>query len=245
MDATQILNNLAEKYALCRSYCDEGEVEFDDVKGQIEHLQFKTRFERPDYFSFEWQDYGPRRGKSEGFSVLWSLKEETRTRYRWGVETKENLPSAIAGATGCSAGAADIVPALLIERLREQTQTLLRLTELEFLRDENCNGIDCHLLQGSLFKSGDHHLWISKQDSALIRLRLDQSSSAEEMRRDIEALLANTDLMAQLSEKGIAPPTKVEYKANRFVTQYTYNDIRFDELVTRLPDPEEVLSSGN
>jgi hypothetical protein len=245
MEANHILQSLAEKYSQCRTYCDSGEVDFDDVKGNKEQLQFRTHFVRPGYFCFEWQDYGPRRGKSEGFCKLWSMNGETRTHYVHGIEEEKNVRSAIARATGCSAGSAHIVPSLLMEDLRANSKHLLQLADLELLRNEECNEIDCYVLKGSLFKAGDHLLWISTRDFALMRVYLDKSWTAEESRRDHEALIANTELMAQLTEKGIAPPKDMIHQDTRFVTQFTYSDILFDGPVTPLPDPEEALRSRN
>lgn len=245
MEPSQILQNLADKYARCRAYSDCGIVDFDDVKGNKEQIEFKTHFIRPKYFSFEWQDYGPRRGKSTDFSVLWSMNNETVTQYQWGVEEKQILRMAIAGATGCSAGSAHIVPALLLEEIRQESKHLLQLTDLELLQNEELHEKDCYVLKGSIFKHHDHTLWISARDFELIRVYVDKSWTAEESEREHNALLANTDLMAQLTEKGIAPPTKMKHKDTRFVTLYTYREVCFDQPIQPLPDPRGHHESPN
>lgn len=237
MEPSQILQGLADKYAQCRTYSDNGVVDFDDVKGNKEQIDFKTHFIRPQHFSFEWQDYGPRRGKSTEFSLLWSMNSETLTRYQWGIEEKQDLRMAIAGATGGSAGAAHIVPALLLEEIRLESKHLLQLGDLQLLQNEELDGKDCYVLKGSIFKHHDHTLWISIKDFALIGVYVDKSWTAEESERDHNALLANTELMARLTEKGIAPPTEMKHKDTRFVTLYTYKDVCFDRPIQPLPDP--------
>src|SRR5690606_26594231 len=61
MKASQILERTAVKYANCISYSDSGLVEFDTPDDFHETICFRTRFERPSLFTFEWQDYGPNR----------------------------------------------------------------------------------------------------------------------------------------------------------------------------------------
>lgn len=118
MKASQILERTAVKYANCLSYSDSGLVEFDTPDDLHETICFRTRFERPSLFTFEWQDYGPNRGKTEEYSLLWSVNGEAETIYRRGNHEKtmaNPLPQAIAGATGASAGAAHLISSLLIE----------------------------------------------------------------------------------------------------------------------------------
>ncbi len=237
MEPSHILRCVADKYARCLSYSDCGIVDFDDVEGKKEQLEFRTHFIRPKYFCFEWQDYGPRRGKSTDFSMLWSMSGETLTRYQWGIEDKDNLHLAVCGATGCSAGAANLVPSLLVEEIREGSNHLLRLADLKLLRNEKMNEQDCYVLQGTLHKSGDHILWISAEDFVVLRVYVDMSRTAEESEKEHNELLANSELMAQLEEMGIAPPTEMNHKDTSLVAQYTYADVRFDEPILPLADP--------
>jgi len=237
MEPHQILQSLADKYAQCRSYSDCGVVDFDDVKGNKEQLEFRTHFSRPNYFCFEWQDFGPRRGKSSDFSTLWSMNNQTRTKYRWGIAEKESLGLAIAGATGCSAGAAHVVPSLLLETVRDHSKHLLLVTDLTLLPNEELDGTVCYVLRASLFKYHDHTLWIASNDFALRKLLSDRSTTAEQSEREHNQLLANTELMAKLAERGIKPPTTVHHKDRRFVTTYTYTKVSFDEPIKPLADP--------
>jgi hypothetical protein len=240
MKPTEILHRVRERYSQCRSYSDSGIVEFDDVDQKRESIEFRTEFLSPDYLCFEWQDYGPRRGKSEHFSTLWSNGAKTivrRDTSKVTVEEQPNLGLAIAGATGCSAGAAHIVPALLMEPLRTDCKHLLLLTHLKLLREEHLNEHNCYVLKGSLFKEDDHILWVSTSDFGLRRVRNDQSRTAEQSEREINAITENADLMARLKERGIAPPTEMKHTERRIVTEYIYNDIFFDNSIVRAPQP--------
>jgi hypothetical protein len=239
MEASLILQNLADRYSQCHTYSDSGIVDFDDVHGKKEQIEFRTCFIRPGYFSFEWQDYGPNRGKSTDFSTLWSMDGKIRTPRRWGVKENKSLSMAIAGATGCSAGSAHIVPPLLLEDLRRESKHLLQLTDLQVLRNEVLDDSEYYVLQGALFKPGDHILWISTNDFALHRVYVDHSSTAEESRREYEEIVADKKLMALLSEKGMALPTNIEHKDRRSTAQYTYSKICFDAPIEPLPEPAE------
>lgn len=242
MNPTEVLRKVGERYSQCLSYSDSGEVEFDDVDQKKEHIEFKTEFVRPDYLQFQWQDYGPRRGKSQQFSTLWSGGGKTVVRWdasKVVLDEKENLRLAIAGATGCSAGAAHIVPSLLLCELRTDCIHLLQVRDVELLGEEIFNELDCYALKGSLLKQDDHVLWISARDFSIRRIRNDISTTAEESRRDHEELIANVELMARLSEHGIAPPKNIEHTDHRFVTEYTYSTVFFDTPIVRASQPVE------
>src|SRR5277367_3238730 len=146
----------------------------------------------PEYYTFEWQDYGPRRGKSEDFSLLWSNAGETYVRHRWGLEREESLRLAVSGATGCSAGAAGIIPPLLLPSMRVNCRNILELTVLQLLRNETFESDECYVLQGSLQKKGDHILWVSTQNDSIRHIYDDRSWTAEESRRDHEKMVTDT-----------------------------------------------------
>jgi hypothetical protein len=240
MNATETLKRLADKYSQCKSYADYGIVDFDDVNQKKQQIEFKTEFVRPDYFTFEWQDYGPRRGKSERFSMLWSDAMKTLIRQDTGkvvLEEQPNLRRAVAGATGCSAGAAHLVPALLMEEIRADSRHVLQLTGVELISEDFFEGHNCYVLSGSLFKERDYVLWVSVDDFSLRRVTVTHSQTAQEAEREHQALLANTELMERMTQRGIAPPVDMQYKDTHSITEYTYTTVCFDELIARLPQP--------
>lgn len=240
MDPTHILQRVAEKYAQCRTYSDRGIVDFDDVHGnKAERVEFRTQFIRPDYLCFEWQDYGPCRGKSSDFSILWSRSEDSYFRYPGGVKEQLSLELALSSATGCSVGSAHQIPSLLIADMRENSKHLLQLTELEALSNQYLNQRACYVLHETLFRRDDHILWISMNDFALVRIYVDRSSTADESEKHHKELLANTELMTLLEKEGKSVPPKPNYRDMRLVTEYTYTETTFDEPLEPLPDPRK------
>jgi len=240
MNAIEIFERVRETYLKCSSYADCGVVEFDDGPQKKQHIEFKTEFIRPDYFTFEWQDYGPRRGKSEGFSSLWSYGAKTILRLDTNKVVEEeqtNLRLAIAGATGCSAGAAHIVPPLLLDELQVNSRHLFQLTDLSIVRQEVLEAVQCYVLRGSLFKDGDHLLWVSAADFHLVRVHSNKAWTAEESKNEHDALISNKELFAKLVEKGIAPPAEIKHRDGHFVTEYTYKSVLLNAAIDRLPQP--------
>ncbi len=230
MDAKEIMQRLADKYTNCASYLDSGWVDFDESNQKRQRIDFKTQFLRPNYFRFDWQDYGPNRGKSEQFSTVWS--DGHRTWFRQvnarGITTEgqHSLLMAITAATGCSCAAASIVPFLLNEDIG--AMSFLILKDLELVSNETLAGHDCYVLKGSLFKSLDHILWIAVEDFSLRRVYRDQSWTAEESREEHIRLLADKEIMAGLLELGIAPPEQMEHEDTRFVLEFNYGSVDFD-----------------
>lgn len=239
MTPEEVLSRLAEKYAKCRSYSDSGVVEFDDVRGNREQLRFRTEFVRPDYFRFEWQDYGPNRGKSESFSTVWSNGDTHFVLFDWKnmeLVSQQSLQLAIAAATGCSAGAAHVVPALLLNELRIDCKHLLQLTDLE-MTQEDLGDNHFYVLKGSLFRKDDHILWVMASDFSLRRVTEDHSKTAAEAEESFKAVINNKELMTQLTEHGIAPPRNRSFAERHDVSEYIYSDLSFDASILRLPEP--------
>jgi hypothetical protein len=237
LNPENILARIADRYLNCRTYSDCGVVDFETVEGKPGSLEFRTQFIRPEYYSFEWQDYGPRRGKSEDFALLWSSAGETYVRHRWGLEREESLGLAVAGATGCSSGVASIIPPLLLPSLRVNCRNLLELVDLQLLRNETFESEECHVLQGCLQKKGDHILWVSTRNDSIRHIFDDRSWTADESRRDHEKMIADTKLMAELAEKGLTPPLNMEHTDKRFVLEFTFRDIHFDAPIEPRPRP--------
>jgi hypothetical protein len=233
MKPEEILEGCGVRYEQCRTYSDSGFVDFEAKSGK-ERIDFRTLFRRPDYYSFEWQDYGPRRGKSEEFSTLWSQDGETVTLYRWGLESKENLRLAVAGATGCSAGVASIVPNLLMRKMRENSRHLLELTDLQLLRMEDLDGDDCYVLGGSLWTGIDHIVWISTSNSSIRRVHSDRSSAMEEIRTEQQTLRSDEER----GESGIAPRQNMPFENRQFVLEFNFNNVQFDEPIVPLSRPD-------
>lgn len=238
MNAESLLERMAEKYASCRTYADSGVAQFNSPVGEKERLEFRTLFIRPGYLSFEWQDYGPRRGKSTDFSVLWSEDGIHRVKYIWGVEEIDSLSLAIAGATGCSSAAASVVTSLLLVELQESSKHLLTLSDLEIKGEDVLDGICCFVLNGSLLKRSDTTLLIAKDDFSIRRCVEDRSLTADESKLQHDALLADGENMARLREAGIELPVEMKHSDTRLLLEYDFKTVSFDEPVRKLIKPE-------
>ena len=242
MEANEIIQLTESKYCTCLTYRDTGHVVFNSVEETKETLQFRTLFRRPDYLVFQFQDYGPARGKTDSFSTLWSHGSETW--FRWqrtnsnSLEHIESLERGQAGAVGCSAGAAGIVPSALIPKLRNSDNRFLNLDEFQNVGTEEVFGIECYLIRAKGRRAKDNYLWISKSDSSLKKYYCDMSTSAAEMEAEIAKLRANTELMAMMKAKGIAPPENMEFRDMTLVSEYHFTETVFDEEFQLIPKPE-------
>jgi outer membrane lipoprotein-sorting protein len=174
MMANEILNRLAERYSSCRSYSDEGRVDFLDVYRHQEQLLFRTKFVAPNLLRFEWQDYGPNRGKSSTFSTLLIRENAATVHYTWNPEAShETVSMAIAGVTGCSAAAASIVLPLLCQRDSRDPREhhLFEITAAAVARPEMVDGFRCQIVTGKWFNGDEITLWIDASDYSLKRAR--------------------------------------------------------------------------
>lgn len=223
MKASQILERTAEKYANCLNYCDSGLVEFDTPDDLHETICFRTRFERPSLFTFEWQDYGPNRGKTEEYSLLWSVNGEAETVYRWGNREKtmaNPLSQAIAGATGASAGAAHLISSLLIEDVGGLK--ILELDEAVLL--DHPDSKEYFIFQSIRDGGFDSlTLWIERDEFAVRKVERIISYSEEDIDKQLRKL------EEEASAKGLRPPRRdVEYHSKNWLTRYTYETVEFD-----------------
>ena len=104
----EILTRMADVYAKCSSYRDEGKV----IQGGRVGLTFSTLFERPLLFRFEYtRTIGP-----GGQYVLWrTMPGDTQTWWTIRPEVQNrSMDLAIAGATGVSLATSHNIPALLM-----------------------------------------------------------------------------------------------------------------------------------
>lgn len=237
LNPQDILQKVEQRYLQCRSYIDSGSVQFADVKEQPQTIAFRTHLIRPDYLCFEWQDYGPVRGKSEEYSMLWSKGSDNCVKFPWGLERFNNIETAVPSVTGCSVGAAILIPALLLEQLRVNCRHLLQLVNLRLLKDENVGEHCCHVLTGGFAANDNYTLWVEQDAYIVHRIYSERSWSAQESEAAHRQLMANTQVLNRLAESGIKPPPAPQHKDGRLATTYDYMDIRFDETREELSCP--------
>src|SRR5215471_10092195 len=103
----QILARMADVYANCSSYRDEGK-----VVSAFEELSFATIFERPSRFRYEYTRSGPR---SDRYVIWRTAPGETQSW--WTIRSNspnQSMNMAIASATGVSAATSHNIPRLLM-----------------------------------------------------------------------------------------------------------------------------------
>lgn len=118
-EADNLLRRMADAYAGCKTYRDEGVVSttFFAARKRTERLPFSTRFDRTRGFLFEFRS---RRGEDDWDQyAVWSENGSAR---RWwslmpGRMEADSLGLALAGGTGISGGSAHRVPHLLMPEL--------------------------------------------------------------------------------------------------------------------------------
>lgn len=218
----EIVKKMAEKYAALASYQDSGVVESASDKplprrGTVN--SFKTYFTRPNKLRFEWIDY--QSPFSDQRNLIWSdgLKAVSVHAYEPGkIETKEDIASAVAGATGVSRGAAFTIPNLLISEIGGFSLT--ELTKLSVKKQEVFEDENCYLIEGYHPNGEAWQLWISTKDFLLRKLRHTSLGDEfeEEIHRDIKVDEKIADTIYQ--------PKMVNGRITDAITKEKESDIR-------------------
>jgi len=172
MNQEEIFSTLVERYANCTTYCDLGCVyRWDESQQKTDKPQivFRTYFERPSKFRFEWPD-------ADCKSVIWcngnesySCSDLIQLRSREGTVC-DSVAMAIAGATGVSSGSAYLVPTLLFDELREHPDRRWLLLHSD-IAVKGIEESECYCIEGSNHSSHDTSIWVSKRDFSLRRYR--------------------------------------------------------------------------
>lgn len=188
-----IVARMAEQYTAASSYQDTGVVE-TVVEGALPRrstdVSFRTSFKRPRRLRFEWAQLSPT--SLPGRSVIWSDGEKAFAYYNHDpgkVEPREDLSTAIAGATGISLGSAHTVPRLL---LKEEAGFLLTdLVRVTLKGQERFEGEECFVLEGYHPSGEAWQLWVGKTDYLLRKLRTPRRGGEfeEEIHRDVRVNL--------------------------------------------------------
>lgn len=177
--AEQILERMAKAYAECKTYSDTGLVRtvyFTKPNKMIEEKKFSTAFVRPDRFRFEYTE------KTFGVElrhIIWRKGDRVLTWWdiKPGVEEKESLGRALAGAAGVSSGSSHKIPALLLPNEVGGRRITKDLEEVKRIDDAMLENVDCYRIEGAF---GDHpmEVWVDKNTFLIrrvdSRVQLDQ-----------------------------------------------------------------------
>lgn len=180
MDARTILTKSEKTHAECTTYSDTGLVSttFIEPEGnRVSDKPFSTAFVREGGFRFEYSSKYPiPLAQHANRYIIWTDGTVVRTWWdvRPGVEEKDSLFMALAGATGVSGGSAHAVPSLLMPA-NASGALITNLLEPRLLESNKLAGIDCFRVEGEQ-TYGDHDttvIWIDRE-TYLIR-RIDTS----------------------------------------------------------------------
>jgi outer membrane lipoprotein-sorting protein len=155
----QILARMADVYANCVSYRDEGK-----VVSPYEEISFATLFERPSRFRFEYSRSGPRADRY----VIWRTAPGEAQSW-WTIRRdapNQSLNMAIATATGVSAASSHHIPRLLMpDEVSGFSFALDNWVDVASAEEEPVNGRVCYKLSGHYPASPTMPvtLWVDKE----------------------------------------------------------------------------------
>ncbi len=171
MSARQIIDRMAEVYASCRTYSDEGEVSTEYVR--IQSLQtvrqpFSTAFIRPASFRFE---FSRRRGK-EGWDRFIAWKEGDAEKAWWPPSPNEEispLEGTLFGFGNVSSGAALTIPSLLLPDLFRGSSILTSLEALTLAGEDTVDGRKTFRVEGK-FQGQTVKLWVDQREFLVVKI---------------------------------------------------------------------------
>jgi outer membrane lipoprotein-sorting protein len=155
----EILARVADVYANCASYRDEGK-----VVSSFEEISFSTLFERPSRFRFEYTRIGPRPDRY----VIWRTAPGDAQSW-WTIRTdspNQSMNMAIASATGVSAASSHHIPRLLMpDEVGGFSFAGDKWVDVTNADEESVNGRICYKLAGHypLSPTTPLTLWVDKE----------------------------------------------------------------------------------
>jgi hypothetical protein len=231
IDSEQIMSSVREKYARCNSYCDRGYSSISSshqpsTGDECIFSRFETSFLRPNNYQFIWEDYS--RGRPTGnFRGIWSNGEHTR------VKDSELKPwTSLPGAILSHGSSSQIVAALLLTKIRLKARiNLLKLADCLLIGEEQIGSQLCYVLAGRDAKAADTKIWISKAQSAIIRVDMDHYTTAGEKESSDYALIARENILAnKLNRPPAEIPENKGYSDTHMIFRHEYVDVIFDSV---------------
>ena len=213
------LRRVRNAHATCKSYRDKGVVEttFYSPQRMVRRTPFSTRFVRGKGFCFEFRD---RRGEEDWDQyVIWTDGDAVHTW--WSVQPdlaeRDDLPLAIAGATGVSSGTASRVPPLLMPGLFSDNRDW---PEPQFIEAPEAAEAACRIVQSHWRENSIEQCWFDSSTLLIRRIveprrrmqrRCDITDEELEKVRSHRPKLAER-LRRDRDEPVEIPPTDVELK---------------------------------
>ena len=169
-----IVKKMIRTYGELSSYQDTGTIESTMVSQVKEHksvTRFSIAFQRPNILTLTWID-----SKSKNLTRSYLTSDGARTLTYFGNTNQyvlnPSLEIGIAGATGISGGATQIVLPLL-----RGTSLFAALSDLQLVKREVLNGKPCYVITGKLSSNHSYRLWIDRQRFLLRRVEQSVSIS--------------------------------------------------------------------
>lgn len=224
-DPKAVIQSCCEAYANFSSYADSGSVK-DTGEPQKGEITFKTVFERPTRFRFEWQDKRMKPEKIFSYvGVLWSdgtthiINTPNRT------ETHPELSTVIASSTGISSSAAFIVPTLLFPNMFLEMDPWLISVKPTSIVEDSIEDRDCYLIKGTRKSSEDYSIWIDQEILCIRRILQLHRITVE----DLDKMKAYMQEM--IREGNFESHLIPEIKPFEYTSEHNYVDIRINETI--------------
>jgi hypothetical protein len=151
-DGMELLNQSIAHYAAIASYADTGTV-VREMPGLVDRWKFKTYFQRPLNFRFDFQGVSSRSGElvtelSYDHIVLWMIRGELQTynqrmRSHDVIPPTGNQPAELLSASVATAGTSVLIPSLLYSKAN-LPGTLQQIREAVNAGYETVGGHRCH-----------------------------------------------------------------------------------------------------
>jgi VWFA-related protein len=172
ISAREVIDRMAEVYASCRTYSDEGEVSTghgDIGSSELRGQSFFTAFVRPSSFRFEF--WPP--GRKEGADRYIAWKDGDVERSWWLFNPRESeapLETTLLGFASPSQGASLTIPGLLLPDLFRGSSILTSLEELRLTGEDKVDGRKTFKVEGK-FEGQPLKLWIDIQEFLVIKIQ--------------------------------------------------------------------------
>jgi len=155
-DGMNLLQQSIARYAALTSYADTGTV-VRESSGLVDSWKFKTQFQRPLNFRFDFQGVSSRSrdlvtDSSHNHIVLWMIQGELQTynqymRSHSVIPPTGNQPAELLGASVATAGTSVLIPSLLYSK-SNLPSTLRQIREAVDAGYETVGGHRCHKIVG-------------------------------------------------------------------------------------------------
>jgi hypothetical protein len=230
--ASEILARVAETYASCRSYRDDGEEQTVFITGTMPwhrnttRKRFRTAFVRPERLFFEYREVGIGPESEWHRGVAWTDASGPHAWNSLGINVVkiDSIDSAVGSLAGLSNSASSFAAKLLLPGIGGPSYLPDPVTA-RLIGDEIVDGVPCHRIEGQRFSNQPVTIWVECQSFLVRRVASGMEFSEETLRRQeqqlrdyIAKMPANAPSRARL-EKGAA--MRAEHPTTAFRAEAT------------------------